>query len=105
MTDLLGPLLSATPWVLLWIVAGVLAAVWWTRHPTASALLITASVIHVITTIASHLIPIMMLRNGQTHSAMSLVMGGVGVVSLVGSALLVGAVFAGRQDGRPGGVP
>jgi hypothetical protein len=105
MSELLVPLLTTTPWLLLWLVAGVLAAARWSRHPTVSALVVTASIIHVLTTVAGRVLPLVMVRQGHSVESMGVYYSAVSVFGLVGSACLVGAVFAGRQDGGSTGVP
>ena len=98
-------LLSAVwvcPWLVLWVVAGVLAGARWNRHPTVSALVVTASALHVLGSLAQAVMPMAMMERGVEPMAMGLVSGFASLISLVGSGCLVAAVFAGRQDPRPG---
>jgi hypothetical protein len=103
--ELAFALASLTPWLLLWVVAGVLAAVWWTRHPTVSALVITGSIIHILTGVAGRLMPVVLMQRGESASALGIYSAGVGLVGLAGSACLVAAVFVGRQGSGPPSVP
>jgi hypothetical protein len=103
--ELAFALASLTPWLLLWVVAGVLAAVWWTRHPTVSALVITGSVIHILTGVAGRVMPMVLMQRGETASSLGIYSAGIGLVGLAGSACLVAAVFVGRQGSGPPSVP
>ena len=98
-------LASLTPGLLLWVIAGGLAAVWWTRHPTVSALVITGSVIHLLTAIAGRLMPMVLMQRGESASALGIYSAGIGLVGLAGSTCLVAAVFVGRQGSGPPSVP
>jgi hypothetical protein len=102
--EILFSLATLLPWLLLWIVAGVLAAVWWTRHPTVSALVLTGSVIHVLTSVAGRVMPIVLVQRGQSASALGVYSAGIGLVGLAGSACIVAAVFVGRQGSGPSSV-
>jgi hypothetical protein len=90
-------LVTALPWILVWVVAGVLAALWWNRHPTVSALVVTASVIHVLTIVAGRVVPMVWLERGETAASLGIVSAAIGLVELAGSICMVAAVFAGRQ--------
>jgi hypothetical protein len=103
--DMLLSLATLAPWLLLWVVAGVLAAVWWTRHPLVSALVVTGSVIHILTGIAGRVMPMLMVQRGESVSALGLYSAAIGLVGLVGSACLVAAVFVGRQGSGASSVP
>ena len=91
---------AACPWVIVWLVAGVLAAARWNRHPVVSALVVTAAVLHVLAAVAQAMVPLMLAERGMPMESIGFVSAGVGLVGLVGSCCLVAAVFTGRQDPR-----
>jgi len=103
--DLLVTLVTSLPWILVWVVAGVLAGIWWARHPAVSALVLTASVLHVMTTVAGRVVPMMLVQRGGSVSSMGYVSVGIGFIGLVGSVCMVVAVFMGRQGSPSTTVP
>ena len=97
----IGQILSNLPFLALWLVAGVLAMARWDKHPTASALVLVAAGISVMTRIASVALPIVLRERGMDMVAMSSVFTAVGLVGTVGLACLIAAVFVDR-DARNG---
>jgi hypothetical protein len=105
MMETLFTVATSLPWILVWVIAGVLAAIWWSRHPTVSALVVTASALHVLTTVAGRVLPMMLHQRGESIGIIGIVSTGIGLVGLVGSVCLVAAVFVGRQGSGPNAVP
>lgn len=91
---------ATCPWLLVWLVAGVLAAARWSRHPVVSALVVTAAVLHVLGSVAQAMVPMVLVQRGMTMENVGFISAGVGLVGLVGSCCLIAAVFTGRQDPR-----
>jgi hypothetical protein len=87
-------LLSALPWVALWLVAAVFAALRWNRHPVASLLVVVSAALHVVTSVASSLLPFTLTQRTMTERM--IVSSALGVIGLVASGCLVAAVFIGR---------
>ena len=82
-------------------VAGALAVARWDKHPTASILVVTGVGIQVMTRVASLAVPLVMNRGSYDASSMGFVFTAIGIVSSIGFACLVAAVFADR-DSRTG---
>lgn len=92
-----GQIFSALPFLAIWVVAGVLAVARWDKHPTASVLVLTGAGIQVMTRLATFALPMVMdsMRSERT-TVIPIVYGALGLVSSVGLACLVAAVFADR---------
>lgn len=93
-------LLGVLPWIVVWIVAGALAAARWSRHPVVSALVVTSAVLHVLGSVAQAVVPIALIERGLDTMSVGLVSVGTGLIGLVASCCLIAAVFTGRQDAR-----
>jgi cyanate permease len=99
----LSVVLSACPAVLLWVVAIVIAVVKWQQQPVASALLLSGGVIEMMLRVAYAVVPQMLISRGVATTQLSIIYGVMGFVGLIGSGLIIAAVFADRglKDRRP----
>jgi hypothetical protein len=101
---LLAQLAFRTPLFIVWLVAIVLALVWWKRHPRVSAFVLAAVVILGAQSFFSAwmtFLPITLTRAGRTHAEVGAIMSAYGLastfVSAVGWALLLPAIFGWRR--------
>ncbi len=92
-------LVSAIPWVALWLAAGVLAALRWNRHPLVSLLVVVSAALHVVTSVGSSLLPLTLAQRTMTERM--IVSSALGVIGLLASGCLVAAVFVGRPAVDP----
>jgi hypothetical protein len=99
----LTAVLTACPGMLLWVVAIVIAVVRWQSHPVASALVLSGGIIEVMLRAAYAVVPRLMLDRGMAAPQLSIIYTAMGLVGLVGSGLIVAAVFVdrGQKDRRP----
>jgi hypothetical protein len=94
-------LVSALPWLLVWLTAGLLAGVWWKRHPAVSALVVSASALHIVNGIAMRLIPAIMRERGESLSNLGVITSLFSLIGLAGTVCVIVAVFIDRNGNSP----
>ena len=90
-------MLAAVPFYGLWVVALVLAVSRWSKHPTVSALVVTAGALQIVASLGRFLVPLMIDRAGIEREGMTMLFAGLGVISTAGLGCLVAAVFSERD--------
>ncbi|MBL8949758.1 MAG: hypothetical protein JNK82_03215 [Myxococcaceae bacterium] len=98
MSSSLFGLVGLVPFMAVWVVAAVVAATRWSRHPVVSALVVTSAAIHALTMVAQVVLPMRLIDRGGSAMSMGLVSAGIGLVGMVGSVCLIVAAFIGRQE-------
>ena len=91
-TRLVVSFLPQVPLVLLFTVGIVLAIIRWQRHPLASLLLVVGATIELLLAVAYTVLPYALENNGSMMAAFSVLR----LVGLVGTALVMAAVFVER---------
>lgn len=94
---LLSVLLPRLPFFAVMAVACVVAVVRWDKHPPISAMVVGACGLDVLLGIAGGLLPYLMRERGLPMSGVTLLSGGLGVLSAVTRLVLIAAVFMGRE--------
>lgn len=87
--------LASLPGLLVDLVAVVLAVARWGRHPVVSLLVTVGIGLHLAGRVSYWLAPLALSADGGT-SGLRLFFAGAGLVSTVGSGLIVAAVFTER---------
>jgi hypothetical protein len=95
-------LVTALPWLAVWLVAGIVAAITWSRHPPVSVLVVTAAALNTVAIVAGRVLPLMMRDQGWSAAHFGMVSTAFGFLSLVASVCMVVAVFLGRSAPRQG---
>ncbi|GMU63239.1 MAG: hypothetical protein AMXMBFR34_50020 [Myxococcaceae bacterium] len=93
MTSLVG-LVSGLPHLVVDLVALALAVSRWSRHPMASMFLAVGTVLRLVSLLSN-----VVLARAFGVEAIALIYGVSGLLSAVGAALTVAAVFADRDKG------
>lgn len=97
---MIGAIAGTLPYLAVWVVAAVVAAIRWNRHPVVSALVVTSSAVHALVMVANVVVPMRMMQEGATVASLVPLHMALGLVGLVGTVCMIVAVFIGRQDPR-----
>lgn len=92
----LTSILSSVPFYAVWVVACVLAGLRWSKHPTASALVVTGGVLQILASLARVAMPMVLRGENGSSELMWVGYGLAAVVSTAGLGCLVCAVFSNR---------
>jgi hypothetical protein len=91
--------IGAVPSLVFWAVVGVVAAARWSRHPTVSALVVTAAALHALGSVAGIAIPLWLMERNVSPGTATPVYVAMGAVGVASSLCLVVAALYGRQGG------
>ena len=96
-----GLAISYLPRLIVYTVGLVLALKWYRRHPHASTLAVLACGLGILTAIVLPVAQVVLIRGEVNQVMIQVFFGGASLLSLVGLALLLAAVFVDRNPPPP----